>query len=151
MFDVAKQIVGQMFVHALNVAISDVLQRISTGNACIFYFLNILVDTTLGELVLNANRLYNLTLAGIGVIYAILRLVTSTLTNRLHFAGFESGKYGDPPSFNYWLRQATVYVLAIMSMKLLVVGLFAAWPGIFNVGHWLLSWTGDGSNFQIIL
>jgi hypothetical protein len=48
-YDVAKQVVGQMFVHALNVAISDVLQRISDGNACVFYFLNILVDTTLGE------------------------------------------------------------------------------------------------------
>jgi hypothetical protein len=40
---------GQMFVHGVNVAISDVLQRISEGNACVFYFLNILVDTTAGN------------------------------------------------------------------------------------------------------
>jgi hypothetical protein len=81
----------------------------------------------------------------------MLRFLTSTLTHRFHLAGFESGKYGDPPSFNYWLRQAIVYVVSITIMKLLVVGLFAAWPGIFNLGHWLLSWTGEGSSFQIIL
>jgi hypothetical protein len=48
LFDVNKQVIGQMFVHGVNVAISDVLQRISEGNACVFYFLNILIDTTLG-------------------------------------------------------------------------------------------------------
>lgn len=50
LFDVNKQIVGQMFVHGVNVAISDTLQRISEGNACVFYFLNILVDTTAGKM-----------------------------------------------------------------------------------------------------
>ena len=38
-----------MFVHGVNVGLSDILQRISDGNACIFYFLNILIDTTLGR------------------------------------------------------------------------------------------------------
>lgn len=39
-----------MFVHGLNVLISDVVSRLSSDNACVLYFLNILVDTTLGEL-----------------------------------------------------------------------------------------------------
>ena len=48
-FDVSKQVIGQMFVHGLNVLISGVVARIADGNACVLYFLNILVDTTLGK------------------------------------------------------------------------------------------------------
>lgn len=37
-----------MFVHALNVLISNLGSHHSAGNACTYYFLNILLDTTLG-------------------------------------------------------------------------------------------------------
>lgn len=49
LFDVSKQIVGQMFVHGVNVLISDVVAHLATTNACVLYFLNILLDTTIGE------------------------------------------------------------------------------------------------------
>lgn len=49
LFDVYKQIVGQMFVHGVNVLISDLGSHHTAGNACTYYFLNVLVDTTLGE------------------------------------------------------------------------------------------------------
>jgi hypothetical protein len=74
--------------------------------------------------------------------------------DRANLKGFESGQYGKPPSFIFWLRQAAVYVLSLTSMKLLVVGLFALFPGIFQIGEWLLSWTrtGDGEDsFQVIV
>lgn len=45
----SKQVVGQMFVHGVNVLISDLGSHRAAGNACTFYFLNILIDTTLGE------------------------------------------------------------------------------------------------------
>lgn len=45
----SKQVAGQMFIHGLNVVISDLGSQQFSGNACTFYFLNILVDTTLGE------------------------------------------------------------------------------------------------------
>ena len=48
-FDVSKQVIGQMFVHGVNVLISDVVAHLSTTNPCVLYFLNILIDTTLGE------------------------------------------------------------------------------------------------------
>lgn len=50
LFDVSKQVLGQMFVHGLNVLISDLGSHHSAGNACTYYFLNILLDTTLGAL-----------------------------------------------------------------------------------------------------
>jgi len=54
LFDVSKQVVGQMFVHGVNVLISDVGSTRSSGNACVFYFLNILIDTTLGVFTLHS-------------------------------------------------------------------------------------------------
>ncbi|KAF8638524.1 hypothetical protein AX17_002067 [Amanita inopinata Kibby_2008] len=135
-FDISKQIVGQMFVHGLNVLISDVVSRLTSGNACVFYFLNILIDTTLG----------------VAILYVIFHALTNLLSEKLRYEGFESGVYGDPPSVSYWLRQAAIYVLSLTTMKLLVIGLLILFPGLFSIGEWLLSWTwtekGDG--FQVI-
>ncbi|PFH51345.1 hypothetical protein AMATHDRAFT_142890, partial [Amanita thiersii Skay4041] len=136
LFDVSKQIVGQLFIHGLNVLVSDVTSRLTSGNACVFYFLNILVDTTLGVIIL----------------YVILYSVTYVLSEKLGLQGFESGVYGDPPSIAYWMRQATIYVLSLLSMKLLVIVLFSIFPAIFTFGEWLLSWTWteEGDAFQVI-
>ena len=59
--------------------------------------------------------------------------------------------YGDPPSFKYWPRQAALYVLSLMTMKLLVIGLLILFPFLLTIGEWLLSWTGDGDALQVIL
>ncbi|KIO12408.1 hypothetical protein M404DRAFT_993402 [Pisolithus tinctorius Marx 270] len=136
LFDVSKQVIGQMFIHGLNVLISDLGSHQFSGNACTYYFLNILVDTTLG----------------VGLIYLVLQATTFVLLKKLHLKGFRSGQYGNPPSFAYWVRQAAVYVFALTTMKLLVVALFAIWPGTFELGDWLLGWTniGEGESFQVI-
>ena len=44
-----------------------------------------------------------------------------------------------------------VYLSCLTVMKLVVVGLFALWPGIFKIGEWLLSWLGNGDSAQVIL
>ncbi|KAI6135197.1 vacuolar membrane protein-domain-containing protein [Pisolithus thermaeus] len=136
LFDVSKQVIGQMFIHGLNVLISDFGSHRFSGNACTYYFLNILVDTTLG----------------VGLIYLVLQATTFLLSKKLHLKGFRSGQYGNPPSLAYWARQAAVYVFSLTTMKFLVVALFAIWPGIFRLGDWLLDWTsvGDGESFQVI-
>ncbi|KXN92354.1 hypothetical protein AN958_08585 [Leucoagaricus sp. SymC.cos] len=136
LFDVSKQVVGQMFVHGVNVFLSDLGSDTTEGNACVFYFLNILIDTTLG----------------VTLIYVILRLLTYLAREKLGLKGFESGVYGSPPSIKYWARQAAIYVLTLTTMKFIVVGLFALWPGIFKIGEWLLSWTytKDGDAVQVI-
>lgn len=47
-FDVSKQILGQIVVHFGNIGISDWISHVSVKNPCVTYFLNILVDTTIG-------------------------------------------------------------------------------------------------------
>jgi hypothetical protein len=151
LFDVSKQVVGQMFVHGANVFISDLGSHHSSGNACVYYFLNILIDTTIGEPSLRSNNQQILMCTvGVALIYLILRVLTHILADRAHLKGFESGQYGSPPSITFWFRQAAVYVLSLTSMKLLVVALFALYPGIFKIGDWLLSWTRTGDNGDAI-
>lgn len=133
-FDVSKQVIGQAFVHGLNLLISGVVANISQGNPCDLYFLNILIDTTIG----------------VGYIYLILHFTDRLFTDYFRLNGFKSGQYGDPPSLNYWFRQAFVYVLTILTMKLLVVGLFALWPGIFDVAEFLLNWADGKDKLRII-
>jgi hypothetical protein len=87
------------------------------------------------------------------MLYLILYGLTYILTDKLGLKGFESGKYGSPPSIFYWARQAIVYVLSLTTMKLTVFLLFALFPGLFGLGEWLLSWTwtGEGDSLQVIL
>jgi hypothetical protein len=85
------------------------------------------------------------------VIYGFLHLVEYILVNRLHLKSFKSGEYGSPPQWSYWARQAVVYGAVLTAMKMIIVGLFAVWPGLLSAGEWLLSWTGDGGSFQVIL
>lgn len=136
LFDVSKQVVGQMFVHGVNVFISDFVSQATEGNACVFYFLNILIDTTIG----------------VGMIYIILHLLTYLFSEKFNLKGFESGVYGNPPSITFWYRQAAIYVLALTSMKFIVILLLILFPGIFRIGEWLLSWTwtGDGDALQVV-
>jgi len=49
LFDVSKQVVGQLFVHSANLLVSGVTTQNTAKNACVSYFLNILIDTTFGE------------------------------------------------------------------------------------------------------
>ena len=155
LFDVAKQLAGQMFVHGVNLFISGVVARVASGNACVLYFLNILIDTTLGArsswmspFWLRANNVW---MAGVGIIYYCLKLATLLLSEKMGLEGFRSGEYGSPPSFVHWIRQLAVYLSCLTVMKLAVVGLFAVWPGIFKIGEWLLSWLGNGDAAQVIL
>lgn len=88
---------------------------------------------------------------GVGIIYYCLKWATLLLSEKLGLEGFRSGEYGSPPSFIYWLRQFVVYLSCLTVMKLVVVGLFALWPGIFKIGKWLLSWLGNKDAAQVIL
>lgn len=136
LFDVSKQIVGQMFIHGTNVFLSDVVSHLMFANACVFYFLHILLDTTLG----------------VGALYLILHGLTRLFTETLKFKGLESGVYGTPPSISFWFRQAALYVLSLTTMKLLVIMILVLFPGIFRLGEWLLSWTrvGGSDSLQVI-
>lgn len=85
--------------------------------------------------------------------------MTYLFTDILHWPGFVSGAYGnipDPeggssrPRLSYWLRQLCMYFFALLLMKLGVLGLFALFPWLFDLGRWLLGWLGDNVNAQVV-
>lgn len=79
--------------------------------------------------------------------------LTRLFTENFQLKGFESGIYGDPPSFQFWIRQAALYLLSLTTMKVVVVTFLALFPGVFDFGEWLLKWTwlGEEADFQVVL
>jgi len=87
------------------------------------------------------------------MIYVTLHALTRLFTEKFNLKGFESGVYGNPPSFKYWARQAALYVLSLTTMKAVVVTFLYLFPQVYLAGEWLLSWTwtGDGDGLQVVL
>ncbi|GAA5872498.1 hypothetical protein JCM1840_006078 [Sporobolomyces johnsonii] len=120
--DVGKQVLGQAFVHASNVAISALIANHRSDNPCSLYALNILIDTTLGVLLL----------------YFLLHYSTG-LMQRFHPL-YQTGFYGSPFSFTLWGEQAAVYIACLAVMKIVVLVIFVVLPGLEDGMSWMLSW-----------
>ncbi|CAO1614779.1 unnamed protein product [Jaminaea pallidilutea] len=144
LLDITKQMLGQLFVHTLNVLLSNFVADVGDQNPCSLYFLNILVDTTLG----------------VFIIYLTLRVTTHVLTDVWGFTGFVSGQYSDRnkrgrgkasrPKLSYWLKQLGSYFFALFMMKLVVTLLFVIFPFLFAFGRWLLDLFGEAKNVQVL-
>ncbi|KAI3480120.1 hypothetical protein L1887_57719 [Cichorium endivia] len=166
--DVSKQMLGQLFVHILNVVLSDFVASGGGENPCSLYFLNILVDTTLG----------------VFFIYVALKYVTWFLTERLGLEGFVSGQYAPPPlptplssasaraatvsdsssagpaarrslarakpRLEYWLKQLASYLFVLLLMKMAVLVVLAIFPFLFDVGSWILGFFGSHKDAQVL-
>lgn len=140
------------------------MQHTGNQNACTAYFLSILIDCTLGVL----------------VIYSVLRIFSHILIDKWHLEGFKSGQYyhlshnvdgtdvhedddseqtlggmqpsGQPRGFQitWWARQLMIYILTLVVMKLAILGFF--WiPAVFQAGDWLLSWMGEDTKIVFVL
>lgn len=144
LLDITKQMLGQLFVHTLNVLLSNFVANVGSENPCSLYFLNILVDTT----------------AGVAIIYATLRVTTHVLTTVLGLKGCVSGQYTDGtkrgrgkasrPRLSYWFKQLGMYFFALLIMKVVVTILFALFPFLFAFGRWLLGLFGEAKNVQVL-
>ncbi|KAE8210672.1 hypothetical protein CF327_g5484 [Tilletia walkeri] len=140
--DISKQMLGQLFVHTLNIVLSDAVAAHGKNNPCSLYFLNIAIDTTLG----------------VFIIYITLRITTHVLTSVLGWHGFVSGQYGNVPTpdggsgkpkMSYWGKQLVTYLFAIFIMKIFVTGIMWMFPFLFAFGKWLLSLFGKHRNVQV--
>ncbi|CAO3637333.1 unnamed protein product [Cunninghamella echinulata] len=138
--DISKQLIGSIFVHSLNVIAAYLfglkLEEGEQFNPCVWYWLNIFVDTTLGTV----------------IIWGFLQL-SQKITKRYGLSGFQSGVYGTPPlkkQLKRWLKQLIVYVSALLTMKLIVVTLFHVCPWIEYFGEWILGWTKNNYKLQVV-
>ncbi|KAH8153358.1 uncharacterized protein LAJ45_02170 [Morchella importuna] len=105
-------------------------------NPCSFYLLNLGIDTTIG----------------IAILIVILRVLHTLLAwSPFEFfkRGINSGDYGDPPRWSWWLKQAIIYFMGLMGMKFVVWIIFALCPWLGHVGDWLLAWTEGNKRLQV--
>ncbi|KAI8331008.1 vacuolar membrane protein-domain-containing protein [Chlamydoabsidia padenii] len=138
--DVSKQLVGGIVIHTLNVVAAYFFgvkpEQGQQSNPCVWYFLNILVDCTIGVAILW------ITLRG-------FRYLTEVV---FQWAGFQSGVYGQPPLLQQikpWLKQLSIYTLSLLIMKTLVVLLFHLCPWLEDFGFWVLGWTAGNYKLQV--
>ncbi|WVQ71007.1 hypothetical protein IAR50_000532 [Cryptococcus sp. DSM 104548] len=138
LLDVSKQLAGQAVVHGLNILISWLVASVAHNNPCSLYFLNVLIDTTLG----------------VGIIFISLKLFTWYFSSYLGYDGFISGKYGSPPRATFWWKQLLTYVMSIITMKLLVL-LPLTLPRIsdllLRLGHWLLEYLSPSAQVIFVM
>ncbi|CBZ49630.1 klla0c10076p, related [Neospora caninum Liverpool] len=103
-FDTLKQITGSGVLHILNLVFASLLSSVSTEDAdpCEWYWLNIMVDTTLG-------------------VY-VLHLLVEWMTRWRSLTGSTAfGYYGNPPAWRACLRQVLVWQVIVSAMKMLMV------------------------------
>lgn len=161
-FDISKQVLGSLFIHFLNVAISIVKQGDSDllslldfddsgGDQCDWYFLNLLMDTTAGTLML----------------WLIIGMVENGL-RKLGVQNIESGNYYDArdapreteegppvhrePRYSAFVKQLLVFVCSLSVAKFFIF-LFLTYFEV--VATWfaklVLGWSDHWPNFQIFL
>ncbi|KAI9244626.1 vacuolar membrane protein-domain-containing protein [Sporodiniella umbellata] len=138
--DVAKQFAGAAVIHFLNLAVSYIAGRPKDGrprtNLCVWYFLNVAVDTTIG----------------VAILWFWLKLLQKVLT-RFNVKDIKTGQYGEPPlerMFYPWFKQTFIFISAESLMKLCVYWMFRHLPFLFAFGEWALAWTKGNYRYQVI-
>lgn len=138
--DVSKQVIGQAFVHMLNIWISASIAALpSKGNACAVYFMNIFIDTTIGVFVLYLSLKF------------VTKLVTSALGGTPTSLGLCSGIY-PAPFFLSWLKQLAIYLTAMVILKILVLWVF--WIGgeaLVRFGDGVINAISSNYKVQIVI
>ncbi|CAG8605604.1 1603_t:CDS:2 [Paraglomus brasilianum] len=133
-FDVSKQVVGALLIHSLNVLASLIAGSVSKDtNPCIWYFLNIFVDCTLGVFIL----------------FLVLKAI-NTLLAKMGVRGIKSGEYGNPPRWTWWIKQTLSFVFCLALMKVIVLLLFRLCPFLFDFGEWILGWSLHDTRLQVV-
>ncbi|KAJ1936213.1 hypothetical protein FBU59_005127 [Linderina macrospora] len=102
-------------------AISGGAKGESKTNPCSWYVLNLTLDCTLGVLILTGYL-----------------KVFGLLVRRYEIQGMESGDYGEPPQWKRWAKQASVFCMGMVFMKLTVVFLITVLPFLVNIGDMIL-------------
>lgn len=74
------------------------------------------------------------------------------ITEFYRLKGFESGIYGDEygDQMKSWSKQLGIYVLALVTMKVVVLALFGLCPWLERLGEWVLEWTMGNYRIQVV-
>lgn len=142
LLDSSKQLLGAGMIHILNLLFAAWFGGMSGVDACNWYWVNIVIDCTLG----------------VGVEYVLLRVYIAYLLP-LCFAGgdledFQTGDYGDPysPNVKRYVKQLCLWCSVVASMKIIMVILMAAFAFVFApLSAWILSPLEDAPKAKLVV
>lgn len=136
-FDVSKQVCGALGLHVINLVLSDLQSHSDEpdqdNNPCTWYFLNLLLDTTLG----------------VPILWFFLYIIHMTAF-RVGVTEIISGQYGSPPRWSAFIKQAGLYLVAMICMKIVLYSFTEMVPWLDNLGAFLLSWTNWSPELQVV-
>lgn len=136
-FDVSKQVFGALGLHLINLLLSITSSQSDepdvNDNPCTWYFLNLLLDTTLG----------------VPLLWFFLYIIHMTAF-RVGITGIISGQYGSPPRWSAFAKQAGLYLLGMVCMKSVLYSIEQMFPWLDNIGEFLLSWTNKNAELQVV-
>lgn len=135
-FDVLKQVFGAAGLHVINLLMSILFSSSEEpgvdDNPCTWYFVNILLDTTVG----------------VPLLWFCLYVVHNCAF-RLGITEIISGQYGRPPRWRAFIKQASLFLLGLIGMKILLYIFAWCTPFVDDFGNFLISWTDFDSRVQV--
>ncbi|CAK9440384.1 uncharacterized protein LODBEIA_P44840 [Lodderomyces beijingensis] len=158
-FDVSKQLVGALGVHVFNVILSMLKTTSSqmmlaaaedggggdadgsdSDDPCDWYFLNIVLDCTIG----------------VYILYLVFRCVNHLLKRYFQVTQIDSGEYGNVnhPSFVAFYKQLAVYFSSLMITKFILYGLVEIFERqlLWITSRILLAWLDEfPEKFEIFM
>ncbi|CAI5756362.1 unnamed protein product [Candida verbasci] len=151
-FDVSKQLIGAFGVHIFNITLSTLKTSDDLSNlileepdidddACDWYFLNIVLDCTIG----------------VYILYLVFKFMNHICKDYFHITNIESGKYGNnlnSPSFKAFFKQLIIYFISLMITKvILYIGVeIFEYQLLWICKNILLYWLNDYSDeFEIFI
>lgn len=102
--DTSKQAIGAMLIHFANVFLAELSNE---QDPCTWYFINYLLDTTIGLL----------------VIWICLRIL-HFIAVRKGWIRLRMGEYGSPPEFKTWMYQCVAYIGVMFVEKGVILAFF---------------------------
>ncbi|EDO38436.1 predicted protein, partial [Nematostella vectensis] len=98
-YDTSKQGVGAVVIHFANVFLAGMF----SGDPCTWYFINFLLDST----------------AGLVIIYILISL-TQVVVKLYSIDNLRFGEYGTPPQCSAWIGQCVLYTLVVIFEKITI-------------------------------
>lgn len=146
LLDSSKQFVGAGWIHVLNLLCAEALEaRLEKGDQCEWYWINIVVDCTLGVLVEY--------LALVALTTLLAKLAAKV---RVEDSAFASGEYRDPDTneivLSRYTKQLALWVVVVSVMKFSMVILMIAFhDSMQTIASGVLSPTQQNPKLKLLV
>jgi len=140
LLDSSKQLVGAGWVHVANMFMAMLFNEHFEGDACEWYWVNIMLDTTLG----------------VGIEYVLLQMITEALERATgHHGKFRTGEYRDADGRflpSRYAVQMAVWLVCVTGMKLAMsLLMLLLHPKLQPIAHHTVGQFGDKARLELVV